>query len=224
VTLSTTVIEGLNVFEVLTADRVVAQVSTEHLYENGHVPSVTFLGTKFEGLKISGIPVTVKYNFGVCGDRPKDPESYLTKRDLLSNTQDRIRKIVKSGYLSGRSRTQYDERLAQLDQLIDQQEGNRFTCSVVESIDISDVRKQIPGVETVGHVIIIRDFGAVSLGEVEVGIEQPRPSRSGRPMTSNGEPRMSQYFELTMLNMELGCVGDASAKTATSRSNGTTNP
>jgi len=31
VTLSTSVIEGLNVFDVITADRVVAQVSTEHL-------------------------------------------------------------------------------------------------------------------------------------------------------------------------------------------------
>ena len=40
VTLSTSVIEGLNVFEVITADRVVAQVSTEHAMEKGHVPKV----------------------------------------------------------------------------------------------------------------------------------------------------------------------------------------
>src|ERR1700685_726446 len=35
VTLSTSILEGLNVFEVITADRVVSQVSTDHAYENG---------------------------------------------------------------------------------------------------------------------------------------------------------------------------------------------
>src|SRR4029077_999716 len=44
ITLSTSIVEGLNVLEVITADRVVSQVSTEHAYLNGHVPSVSFLG------------------------------------------------------------------------------------------------------------------------------------------------------------------------------------
>ena len=35
---------------------------------------------------------------------------------------------------------------------------------------------------------------------------------------------MSNYFELTMLNMELGCIGDATLKAARSKTNGTTNP
>ncbi len=41
-TLSTSVVEGLNVLDVVTADRVVGQISTEHPI-GGYVPHVTFL-------------------------------------------------------------------------------------------------------------------------------------------------------------------------------------
>jgi hypothetical protein len=78
VTLSTTVLEGLNVFEVITADRVVGQVSTEHAFDNGHIPSVTFLGTRFENLQVCGVEVDVTYKFDVCGDKPDgDNKSYF---------------------------------------------------------------------------------------------------------------------------------------------------
>src|ERR1035437_9466457 len=46
-TLSPSVVEGLNVLDVVTADRVVGQVATEHPLD-GFVPHVTFLGTHFE--------------------------------------------------------------------------------------------------------------------------------------------------------------------------------
>ena len=55
VTLSTSVVEGLNILDVLTADRVVAQISTEHPEwddRRRQVPTVTFLGTRFENLRI----------------------------------------------------------------------------------------------------------------------------------------------------------------------------
>lgn len=236
VTLSGSVLEGLNVFEVITADRVVAQVSTDHpvykVEEKGlvidrpsHVPRVTFLGTKFEGLKICGIPVDVTLNFQVCGDKPSDDQPYLSSDSFLSETQSRIQKIVKSGFLFGQAKKQYDDRLAQIDTLVDQKIGSKITCSLVDSIDISEVRKQIPGVRTVGHVIVIPDFGAVSLGEIEVGVEQPKPySRSGRPVCGNGSPRSSNYFELNMFNMELGCIGNASLQAGKARTNGQSYP
>src|SRR5690349_16181307 len=46
-TLTTSVIEGLNVMDVLTADRIVAQISTDHP-PVGYIPTVTFLGTRIE--------------------------------------------------------------------------------------------------------------------------------------------------------------------------------
>jgi len=226
VTLSTTIVEGLNVFEVVTADRVVAQVSTEHAFEGGHVPRVTFLGTQFENLQVCGIPVKPRFNFGVCGDKPEKDESYLSNTSFVTETRKRLEKILDSGHLFGQAKEQYDKRLATIKNLANT--GKRsITCSLVESIDISDLRKQLPGVETVGHVIVIPDFGTVSLGEVEVGIELPKPSKAASRLncgSGNGEPRFSNYFELTMFNFELGCVGNASIKSAQSRTNGTTSP
>lgn len=223
VTLSTTVLEGLNVFEVITADRVVGQVSTEHAFDHGHIPSVTFLGTRFENLQVCGVEVVVTYKFDVCGDKPKeDNKSYLTKRDFLKATQGKLQEIVESGYLFGEAANQYHRRLEDITRLLDEGQGCSITCSLVESIDISAVQKRIPKARTVGHVIVIPDFGAVSLGEVRVGVEQPTPGRSKRSM--NGNPQASNYFELTMLNMELGCVGNASVQVGKNKTNGTTNP
>src|ERR1035437_5772788 len=57
VTLSTSGLDGLNVFEVITADRVVPQIASEHAMKNGRVPKVTFPGTRFENLRVGGYPV-----------------------------------------------------------------------------------------------------------------------------------------------------------------------
>lgn len=220
VTLSTSILEDLNVFEILTADRVVAQVSTEHQFVNGHIPRVTFLGTQFENLRICGIPVTVHYKFGVCGERPDDDKSYLTKETFVTDTRNRVERILNSGYLPVTAAKQYHERLE-----LEKKEGRSLTCSLVESIDVENVKKQIPGVETIENVIVIRDFGAVSLGEIEVGLEPPKPSNHGRRReASNGHPKMSNYFQLTMLNMELGCVGNGTVKAGQSKSNGQSYP
>jgi hypothetical protein len=226
ITLSTTIVEGLNVFEVVTVDRVVAQVSTEHAFKDGHVPRVTFLGTKFENLQVCGIPVRPRFNFGICGNKPDKDASYLSRTSFLNETRKRMQEIVDSGFLFGQAKEQYDQRLATIKSLNSAGVGS-ITCSLVESIDISELRKQLPGVETVGHVIVIPDFGAVSLGEVEVGVELPKPSKAaGRQVcgSSNGGPRMSNYFEVTMVNFELGCVGNASLQAAKSKTNGTTSP
>ena len=76
ITLSTSVVEGLNVFEIITADRVVSQVSTNHPYENGHVPHVTFLGTQFKNLQVSGFPVDLE-------DRPRHLRRASGRRPLV---------------------------------------------------------------------------------------------------------------------------------------------
>jgi hypothetical protein len=52
VTLATSVVEDLNVLNVVTADRVVAQISTTHI-PGQYSPHVTFLGTQFENLRIA---------------------------------------------------------------------------------------------------------------------------------------------------------------------------
>jgi hypothetical protein len=68
-------------------------------------------------------------------------------------------------------------------------------------------------VQTFGHVLVIPEFGAVALGEVEVGEKVYEPKE--RPNT---------YFELTGIKMKLGCVGHGTLAAATTTVNGHHNP
>jgi hypothetical protein len=212
VTLSTSIMEGLNVFEVITADRMVSQVSTEHPLENGHFPHVTFLGTQFNNLRVSGLPVALKLNFGICGKKPEGDKSYLRDVDFLKSVRKQTEDIAKADDLPKDVKDQYDERLARINELIGGKNGGhepKVICSIVESID----KIPIPGVRSFGHVLVIPDFGTVSLGEIEVGEKKYDPT--GRP---------SNYFELTTIKMQLGCIGTGIVTAGTTAVNGTHHP
>ena len=69
-TLTTSVIEGLNVLDIVTADRIVAQISTDHP-PVGYVPTVTFLGTRFENLRIAGTRRQSETSISTCSARSR---------------------------------------------------------------------------------------------------------------------------------------------------------
>jgi len=66
------------VLDVLTADRVVGQIITEHPLV-GYVPIISFLGTRFENLRIAGHPVELDLDLNILGDKPARPTA-LTPR------------------------------------------------------------------------------------------------------------------------------------------------
>jgi len=216
VTLSTSILEGLNAFEVLTADRVVSQVSTEHPCEEGHFPHVTFLGTQFSNLRVSGFPVTLKLNFGICGKRPDGDRSYLRDRAFLNGVRQQTEKIARAEGLPKELKARYDERLVNLDTLIracgengSRKDEPKVTCSLVESIG----EIPIPGVTSYGNVLVIPDFGSVALGEIEVGEKNFKDSE-----------KPSVYFEIRAIHMQMGCVADGAAMGATAMANGRHKP
>ncbi|HTW57320.1 MAG TPA: hypothetical protein VMD99_04295 [Terriglobales bacterium] len=215
VTLSTSILEGLNVFEIIAADRIVSQVSTEHPYVDGHVPKVTFLGTQFKNFQVGGFPVTLTLNLGFCGDRPAGGRAYLQDPNFLEKVRGQTAKIAGARGLPKALKEQYDERLAYIQQLIsicdegDTSERKPITCSLVQSIG----EIPIPGVESFGHVLVIPEFGSVALGEVEIGEKM-----------YEGSTRACVYFTLTTVKMKLGCVGDGEAAAGSSTSNGHTVP
>jgi hypothetical protein len=87
ITLSTSIVEGLNVLEVITADRVISQVSTEHAYHDGHVPTVTFLGSQFVDLRLTGFPIYPRFNYGICCSKPADGKAYVQDESFLAAAQ-----------------------------------------------------------------------------------------------------------------------------------------
>jgi hypothetical protein len=215
ITLSNSVIEGFNVFEIITADRVVSQVSTDHAYLNGHVPRVTFLGTQFVNLKVSGFPVTLTINLGVCGNLPPNGRSYLRDRKFLNTVRSQTDQIFKADGLPKDLKQLYDEKLARIDRIMntcdadDDVSREPITCSLVQHIDPIP----IPGVQTFGHILVIPEFGSVALGEIEIGETK-----------YEGSTIPSVYFDLTGINLKLGCVGHGTAKAASAKTNGQSYP
>src|SRR3954453_11498734 len=53
------VIEGLDILGVVTADRIEAHIVSEHVSGGSGEPTVTLAGTRFENLKIAGVPVEI---------------------------------------------------------------------------------------------------------------------------------------------------------------------
>jgi hypothetical protein len=229
ITQSTSVLEGLNVGDVITADRLVAQISTEHpLTYPGHVPKVTFLGTRFENLRVAGYPVQVELNLGFCGDRPQGDRTYLEDSGFLDRVQGQLSSIADAEGLPESLKNQYDAKIVYINDLKKRaNEGSnggrkgysKLPCSLVKSI------APIPGVKVFGNMIFIPDFGTVSLAEVEVGIapyDGGFHDESGNGSTS--EPSGSSYFTLHMLDMHLGCPLTATTQAGTATTNGQTRP
>src|SRR5579863_1502202 len=86
-TLATSVIEGLNVLDIVTADRIVCQISTDHPLV-GYIPTVTFLGTRFENLRIAGHQLKLDLNLDMLGPKPKKDAGYFSDRDFQQRVAD----------------------------------------------------------------------------------------------------------------------------------------
>lgn len=138
VTLATSVLTGLNVHGMVLADLVFAQVSTEHPLE-GYVPSVTFLGTRFENLRIGGREVEPVFDLGICGPKPDGDKPYLQDAKFLN-----------------RVAQQYHGDAAAAGQ------PGKVECSLV-----THVVKATPGT-SFGHAVEVAGFGKVSLAKLAV--------------------------------------------------------
>jgi hypothetical protein len=208
----------------------VAQVSTEHSLASGHVPKVTFLGTRFENLRVAGYPVQIDLDFTFCGDKPEGDRPYLRDRGFLDRVQRQLDVAASAKGLPEGLEKQYDAKIAYIDDLKKRANGRakgerngypKLECSLVKSIGPIP----IPGVRTFGNVIFIPDFGTVSLAEVEVGVQPIHDGFSDK--TRGGSPQVpgdSNYFTLNMLNMHLGCIGGGTVLAGSVTANGTTRP
>jgi len=140
-TMSTSVVEGLNVLDVVTADRVVAQISTVHpVYGKGQVPSVTFLGTRFDNLRIAGHRVEVERGLDILGPKPAGDESYFDNREVLDRISQQYDRIAAAKDLPAWASEEYPKGRPALNG------HGELKCSVVNSL------KGSPGF-SFGHVI-----------------------------------------------------------------------
>jgi hypothetical protein len=205
-TLVTSVIENLNVLEVITADRVVGQIATVHPLV-GYVPSIHFLGTRIENLRVAGHPVKVvfppfhPFHFA----KPDDDGAYTRHPGLLAR--------IKAHFDGIRSASDVPaDLLERYNQAAPRTENGKeiLECSLVSQVEV-DAPDLARGF---GHVLHIRDFGKVHLGLLRIEHWDFNPY--GAPKTT--------LIDLTMLKFELGCIGGGISAAGNATTNGSTEP
>lgn len=199
-TLATSVLEGLNVLDVVTADRVVAQISTVHpFFGQGQVPSVTFLGTRFENLRIGGHKVEVERNLEILGPKPAGDKSYFEDTGVQSRISDQYNKIANAPGLPDWAAKEYPTGRPVLSG------PGELQCSLVSGVSGAPA-------PSFGHVIDLPHFGKIFLGELKVTKE---PSK--KPKSEHDKYR----FHLTMIRLEMGCIAQGSTTAVALDTNGT---
>lgn len=203
-TLVTSVVEGLNVLDVVTADRVVAQISTEHPLD-GYVPSITFLGTRFENLRIAGHKVDLDLDLDLFGDKPGNDAPYTKSSGFarkVSEQHARIRNL-QNGYPNPLAELQERFNLAP-ESFENDPDGERTVeCSLV-----NDAEGSYPG-RSFGHVIHVPHFGTIYLATL-------------RLTHSHFEERVpwKTLLELTMIDIRLGCIAEGNFTICMIKTNG----
>lgn len=143
-TLVTSTIEGLNMMDVLTADRVVCRLYSKH-QKRAPEGNVTMHGSKFENLKICGEPVTIDLDF----DLFKNIQTFQQAIDEYNKPGSafHLRAANPFGATGG--------------DLPNQGVDGVFLCSLVKKLDVPH-----PGVEIDGHSIYVPGFGTVYFAEL----------------------------------------------------------
>jgi hypothetical protein len=198
VTLATAVLEDFNILDVVTADRVVAQVSTEHP-PDGYVPTVTFLGTRFDNLRIAGHKVEVELTRDLFAEKPANDAPYSQDR--------RFQESLKEQYNTFRKQTNLPAEIAERYNRLpsNSRPQESIECSLVQRADGS-----YPG-RTFGHVIDIPHFGRVYLATVRLLETEYRDSEGTHLQT---------LIRLTMIEAKMGCIGNGSASGGNTITNG----
>ena len=203
-TIVTSVLEGVNIGNVVFADRIAAQISTEHPLE-GYFPKVSFVGTQFSNLRVGSCPLTPVLNLDLCteGDGREYPKTSCFENEeflaIARRQNDQLGEIRSGQPEEKRGAFSWLERYRKDGDdtgEIARKRGN-VLCSVVE-----EIKGRCAG-ETFGHVIDIPEFGKIFLGELIVDYGS---------------------FDLTMIRFELGSPAKAHGSGGHGSANGTSAP
>src|SRR5882757_5291801 len=179
-TLVTSVVEGFNILEVVTADRIVSHMAVEHPREGYH-PKVSFVGSQFENLRIGGKPITPNIDLDLLAVAASETQNALPVKDgdILGSTADLdhigfpdcawpdhegfIRKAVdrNSRITSSKDAPEWLKRRYEW---VGSAEARKQKGHVLSSL-VHEVQGTKPG-STFGHVIHVPDFGNIFLGEL----------------------------------------------------------
>lgn len=143
-TLVTSTIEGLNMMDVLTADRVVGRLYSKHPKAVAE-GNITMNGSKFDNLQICGQRATIDLDF----DLFKKIQTFKQAIDEYKNADSDFHKRAVNPFgVTG-------------EDLPNQGGDGVFLCSLVKNLEVDH-----PGVEVDGHSVYVPGFGTVYFAEV----------------------------------------------------------
>ena len=201
-TLATSVVEHLNVLDIVTADRVVAQVATEHPLV-GYVPSVTFLGTRFENLRIAGHPVKLDLDLNILGEKPGNDAPYSKDSGFIQRVAGQYERLRGHRDLPADILERYNRPPS------GSANQESIECSLVNHTDGS-----YPG-KSFCHVIDVPNFGKIHLATLR--LEQSDFH------TTTAVPKKT-LVNLTMIELHMGCLAAGRAGLGNTVTNGGTQP
>ena len=230
VTLATSFVEDLNVLNVVTADRVVAQISTTH-FPGQYCPHVTFLGTHFENLRIARHRAEPYLKLDLAGARAEGKEALpVNKGTGLMNAIEAQYKRLKQtiGALADKEREKmrlrdtdaslgkkyygfnvdYDDIQKRANAAKTNDDWDGITCSLVEHVEIKDISVKAADGQAIQIPPPARAFGHV--------IHIPD---FGNIFLAELTVKHNSY-NLTMIRLEMGCLATGSTSVATASVNG----
>jgi hypothetical protein len=143
-TLVTATVEGLNILDVITADRVVAKISCHHVVP-AEEAQITVLGSHFENLRIAGCPVEVELDHELF---LKLDTFQAVRKELETNAE--FRKMAEDPFQTGQTRKSPNAH-------------GSVHCSLVKNMMM-----KCPGVKRRGNVLEVPHFGNLYVAEVVV--------------------------------------------------------
>jgi hypothetical protein len=199
-TLTTAVVEGVNLLEVVAADKIVAQISTKHAKVGNH-RTVSFVGSQFVNLRVNGQsvePVLDRHPFppkpGSRNGSSKNKEvSSFHHKDVRKLAADQSRKVTGHPHAPDWAKRRY----AWLESANEIDDRGHLLCSLVKEIRGGEPEN------TFGHVIHVPGFGNIFLAEVTLD---------------------AGSYHLTMIRTEMGCASSGTVSMAAARTNGRTQP
>ena len=198
--LTTAVVEEFNLLEVVTADKVTAQISTKHSRVGNH-RTVSFVGSQFVNLRINGEKVEPVLNRHPFPPKPGSRNGSSKSNEVSSFHHKDVRKLAAnhSRRVTGHPHAPdwAKHRYGWLESANEIDARGHLLCSLVTEIRGGDPEN------TFGHVIHVPGFGNIFLAEVTLDCRS---------------------YHLTMIRAEMGCASSGTVSMSAARTNGQTQP
>ncbi len=192
-TVVTTTVEGLNIMDVLTADRIVARISSLHPVDTDE-PKIIPLGSEIVNLRIGGHPAEVELDtnlFCSLDTFRSFKERFETDREFQQMTRKR--------FLWGELDKDVPDYVQQRYKWQRQQPGLPVAKGIAQCSLLKDLKCACPELKRYGHILVLPQIGKIHIAELLL---------------------MERSRRLTMLRLDLGSPVEGTVTVAGDESNG----